>query len=243
MPTRVTVDPLVQGNVLMLVPARGGSKGLPGKNARPFLGKPLVARAIQTAADSRVAGRIVVSTDNSDIARAAKDYGAEVPFLRPGELAGDESPVLAAALHALDWLEANEGWKADWLLLLQPTSPLRTADDIRGAFAILNSGDADAVVSVTEAKAHPFWVKSLDPQGYLRPFVDGQAAPTRRQDLPPAFSLNGMIYLVRTSALREERDFCPKKTFPLVIPAARAFDIDCEQDFLIAEYAGNLMNF
>lgn len=227
---------------MTLIPARGGSKGLPGKNTRPFLGKPLVARAIEAAHCSLVVGRIVVSTDDAETARIAKDFGAEVPFLRPAELAGDISPVLAAALHALDWLEENEGWKADWLLLLQPTSPLRTADDIRRAFEILRSGDADAVVSVTEAKAHPFWVKSLDPQGYLRPFVEGQTDPARRQDLPPAFALNGMIYLVRTSALREEGEFCPKRTLPLIIPPARAFDIDSEQDFLIAEYAGNLMD-
>lgn len=227
-------------SVLTLIPARGGSKGLPGKNIRCFRGKPLVAHAIEAARDSRVAGRILVSTDDTEIARVAKESGAEVPFVRPMEIAGDESPVLDAALHALGWLQTNEGWKAEWLLLLQPTSPLRTADDICHAFELLQSSGADAVVTVSEPKSHPFWAKTLDASGYLCPFVEGQMAPSRRQDLPPAFALNGMIYLVRVSTLRDEGVFCPAKTLPLVIPASRAFDIDSEQDFLIAEYASSL---
>ncbi len=227
-------------NVLTLIPARGGSKGLPGKNIRSFRGKPLITRAIELARDSQLAGRILVSTDDSETARIAKESGAEVPFLRPTEIADDSSPVLSAAIHAIDWLEENEDWKAEWLLLLQPTSPLRTSGDIRDAFELLESNRADAVVSVSETKSHPFWIKTLDDSGLLQPFVQGQAAPTRRQDLPPAFALNGMLYLVRVSALRSEGAFCPTSTLPLVIPTARAFDIDTELDFQIAEYVSRL---
>jgi CMP-N-acetylneuraminic acid synthetase len=234
------MKPVDPATVLTLIPARGGSKGLPGKNIRPFLGKPLIARTIDAARDSKLAGRIVVSTDDAEIARVSQQSGAEVPFLRPEEIASDASPVLAAALHALDWFDTHQGWKPDWLLLLQPTSPLRCSDDIRRAFELVQSSDADAVVAVSETKSHPFWVKTLDSSGYLRPFVDGQTAPARRQDLPPAFALNGLLYLVRVSTLREESAFCPQKTLPLVIPSARSFDIDSEEDFLIAEFASRL---
>lgn len=231
---------MTASDVLALIPARGGSKGLPGKNIRPFLGKPLIARSIDAARESGMAGRIVVSTDDQEIAEVSRIHGAEVPFLRPPGIAADASPVLAAALHAVDWFIEHENWSPRWLLLLQPTSPLRTSDDIRHAFGLLAQHDADAVVGVSETKSHPFWVKTLTDDGFLRPFVDGQNAPARRQDLPPAFALNGMLYLVRVSTLREEGAFCPRRTLPLIIPSSRAFDIDTEQDFLIAEYAANL---
>ena len=128
------------------------------------------------------------------------------------------------------------------MLLLQPTSPLRTAADIRRAFELQQTSVADAVVAVSETKSHPFWVKTLDSAGYLRPFVEGQTTPARRQELPTAYALNGMLYLVRVSTLQDEGAFCPAKTLPLVIPSSRAFDIDSEHDFLIAEYASSLSN-
>jgi CMP-N,N'-diacetyllegionaminic acid synthase len=233
------VDPTT---VLTLIPARGGSKGLPGKNTRPFLGKPLIAHTIDAARDSGVAGRIVVSTDDAEIARVSAESGAEVPFLRPAEIAGDAAPVLAAALHALDWFENHDGWKPEWLLLLQPTSPLRTADDIRRAFEIAQSENTDAVVAVSDTKSHPFWVKTLDSSGHLLPFIPDQKAPARRQELPAAYALNGLLYLVRVSTLKNENAFCPAKTRPLLIPSIRAFDIDTEEDFLIAEFASSLSN-
>ncbi|MFM2242482.1 MAG: hypothetical protein RLZ97_1337 [Verrucomicrobiota bacterium] len=232
-----SIDPTT---VLTLIPARGGSKGLLGKNTRPFLGKPLIAHTIDAARDSGVAGRIVVSTDDAEIARVSAESGADVPFLRPAEIAGDAAPVLAAALHALDWFTTYEGWKAEWLLLLQPTSPLRTADDIRRAFEIARSENTDAVLAVSETKSHPFWVKTLLLSGHLQPFIADQKAPARRQELPPAYAINGLLYLVRTSTLREEGAFCPTNTRPLLIPSIRAFDIDSEEDFLIAEFASSL---
>jgi CMP-N,N'-diacetyllegionaminic acid synthase len=232
-----TVD---TASVLTLIPARGGSKGIPGKNIRQFLGRPLIAHTIEAARNSRVSGRIVVSTDDAEIARAAKESGAEVPFLRPAEIAADDSPVLSTAMHALDWLEANNGWTPEWLLLLQPTSPLRTPDDIRRAFELLKSNDADAVVAVSAVKSHPYWTKTVGTSGYLCPFIEGQRTPSRRQELSPALALNGMLYLVRVSVLRNEGEFCPTNAIPLLIPASRAFDIDSEQDFLIAEYAASL---
>lgn len=158
-------------------------------------------------------------------------------------MAQDASPVLAAALHALDWLEENEHWTAEWLLLLQPTSPLRTADDIRNATTLLRQSDADAVLAVSETKSHPNWVKTLTPDGFLAPFIEGQIQPSRRQELPHAFAINGLLYLVRTSTFRDELTFSPKKTLPLMIPTMRAIDIDTETDFRMAEFAyGIAMN-
>jgi CMP-N,N'-diacetyllegionaminic acid synthase len=237
------MSPVDPAAVLTLIPARGGSKGLPGKNTRPFLGKPLITRTIDAARDSGVAGRIVVSTDDADIARVSAESGAQVPFLRPAEIASDSAPVLGAALHALDWFATHEGWLAEWLFLLQPTSPLRTADDIRRAFEIVHCENTDAVVAVSDTKFHPFWVKTLNPFGHLQPFIAEQKAPARRQELPPAYALNGLLYLVRTSTLREEGAFCPKKSWPLIIPSIRAFDIDSEEDFLLAEFASSLSEF
>jgi CMP-N,N'-diacetyllegionaminic acid synthase len=234
------MPPIDPATVLTLIPARGGSKGLPGKNIRPFLGKPLIAHTIDAARDSGVAGRIVVSTDDPEIARVAVESGAKVPFLRPTEIANDAAPVLAAVIHALDWFENHDGWKPEWLLLLQPTSPLRTADDIRRAFELVRPADTDAVVAVSETKSHPFWVKTLDSSGHLQPFIADQKAPARRQELLPAYSLNGLLYLVRVQTLRDEEAFCPVKTRPLVIPSIRAFDIDSEEDFIIAEFTSSL---
>lgn len=227
-------------NVLTLIPARSGSKGVPNKNIRDFLGKPLIAHSIEIASKSRLAGRILVSTDDQKIACMAKEMGAEAPFLRPTEIATDQSPVIDTALHALNWLESNDGWRPEWLLLLQPTSPLRTSEDIHHAFALVQSSNADAVVAVTEPKIHPLWVKSVDVQGFLCPYVAETVAPLRRQDLPPALALSGLLYLVRVSVLRNEGVFCPKRTLPLMIPASRAIDIDSELDFLLAEYSGRM---
>jgi CMP-N,N'-diacetyllegionaminic acid synthase len=228
--------------MLTLIPARGGSKGLPGKNIRLFKGKPLIAHTIQNAKESGVAGRIVVSTDDSEIAEISRLHGADVPFMRPVDIAADASPVLAAAIHAIDWFIEHEHWEAQWLLLLQPTSPLRTAEDILNAVKLIESNEADAVVSVSEVKSHPYWVKTISNEGFLSPFVKDQNVPQRRQELPPAFALNGMLYLVRVSKLRDEGAFCPSRALPLVIPFARAFDIDTELDFLITEYVSTISN-
>lgn len=224
-------------NTLTLIPARGGSKGLPGKNIRPFLGVPLIAHSINAARDSGVAGRIVVSTDDPVIAEVSLACGAEVPFMRPDGIASDDSPVASAALHAVDWFIEHEAWEAQWLLLLQPTSPLRCHSDISKAFKLLTENDADAVVAVSETKHHPYWVKSLSEDGFLQPFVNGQTDPSRRQDLPTALALNGLLYLIRVSTLRECGAFCPPRCLPLIIPASRAYDIDTEEDFRIAECA------
>src|SRR4051812_4431834 len=176
-------------HVLALIPARSGSKGLPGKNVRSFHGRPLLHWTIAAARESGIAERVIVSTDDATMAEIAQAGGAEIPFLRPPELARDETPMLDAVLDALTKLE-TEGWAADAVLLLQPTSPLRGASDIQAAAALL--GEFDAVVSVAPVKQHPRWLQRINESGALQPYETGPEAACR-QELPPVFMLNGAI--------------------------------------------------
>lgn len=218
-------------HVLALIPARSGSKGLPGKNVREFHGRPLLHWTIAAVRESGVAERVIVSTDDAAMAEIARAGGAEIPFLRSPELARDETPMLDVALDVLAKLEA-EGFTADALLLLQPTSPLRSTKDVQAAAALL--GDADAVVSVAPVKQHPHWLQRIDDEGRLQPYQP-TVETARRQDLPPVFMLNGAIYFVRTEALRRERTFRPGNTRAYVMPPERSVDIDTEMDWRLAE--------
>ncbi len=223
----------LQNEVLALIPARSGSKGIPGKNTRDFCGAPLLHWTIRAARESGVAARVIVSTDDEAIAEIARAGGAEVPFLRPPEWALDDSPMIDVALGTLDLLAARESWEPAWLLLLQPTSPLRTAEDIQRAAALLAASDADAVVSVAPAKHHPQWLQQLSPEGRLLPCAGTPSA--RRQDLPPVYALNGAIYLTRTATLRASRTFFPTTALGYVMAPERSVDIDTEMDWKLAE--------
>ena len=214
-------------DVVALVTARGGSKGIPGKNVQRVAGRPLIAWTIRAARESALVRRVIVSTDDDAIARASCAAGAEVPFTRPTELAQDTSSHIGVVLHALDWLEADEGRLPDYLLLLQPTSPLRTAEDIDAAIALAAQTGAASVVGVCPAHTHPYLAKSLSPQGRLADFLTiDRRAYLRRQDLPPAYALNGAVYLTRPTILRQERTFLPADSVPYVMPAERSLDVD-----------------
>lgn len=214
--------------ILALIPARGGSKGLPRKNILPVGGKPLIAWRIESAL---TCDRVIVSTDDEEIAAVARQHGAEVPFMRPESIAGDETPMLDVALHLLDWLpEAPE-----YLLLLQPTSPLCSTDDLTNAIQLARDKNADAVVSVTEVSKHPYWMKSINADGYLQNFLPEAETPSRRQDLPPAYALNGAIYLIRPHVLRAEKTFVPSRTLPYIMPPERSLDIDSAWDLHLVD--------
>lgn len=217
--------------MLALIPARGGSKGLPRKNVLPLAGKPLIAWSIEAALAAPSVRRVLVSTDDPEIAEAARVAGAEVPWLRPAELATDTATSLDVALHALDQADPA----SEWLLLLQPTSPLRTAGDIEAAAALRGPG-VDAVIGVCEAQTHPALALREDAEGFVAPYIEGVTA-TRRQDLPKAYAINGAVYLVRVSTLRDERTFKPAHTRPYRMPAERSIDIDTAWDFVVAEFA------
>jgi CMP-N-acetylneuraminic acid synthetase len=220
--------------VLGLITARGGSKGIPGKNVRPLAGKPLIAWTIDAARQSGL-DRVIVSTDDQEIAQVARRYGAEVPFRRPESLARDDSPHIAAVHHAMDWLRAEERYLPDYVMTLQPTSPLRSADEIDGAIELVRARSAVAVVSVYELHPHPYWAKQIGADGTLANYFPDTPPDLRRQSLVPAYALNGAIYLNQRSQLERLPAMTPPGAVPFVMPAWKSLDIDTLWEFELAE--------
>jgi CMP-N,N'-diacetyllegionaminic acid synthase len=223
--------------VLAVIPARGGSKGVPGKNVRALAGKPLIAWTIETALAARGCfHRIVVSTDDPAIAALARRYGAEAPFLRPAELATDTSPMLPALQHAVRFVEDSDAIRLDWIMLLQPTAPFRSPEDIAAALALARAGGADSIISVERVHAHhPILMKKIV-DGRLEPYCVPEREGTRRQDYdPPAYMRNGAIYLTRRDVLLERNSIWGETIKPYVMPEERSVSIDSERDFLMAE--------
>jgi len=220
----------IGGKVLALITARGGSKGLPGKNIRPLQGRPLIGWSIEAAKSSRHVTRVVVSSEDAEILEVARTQGADTPFVRPAELAGDQTPSMDVVLHALDQLPEFE-----WLVLLQPPSPLRLAEDIDGSIERCLVTGAPACVSVCEAASNPWWMFSLDEQGGMHAFLPPEQRPVRRQDLAALYDLNGAIYVARTAWLRRTRSFLTDETVAYVMPPERSVDIDTLFDFRLAE--------
>ena len=217
-------------SVLGLITARGGSKSIPRKNVADLGGKPLIAWTIEAALASRGLSRVIVSTDDEEIAEVSRRWGAQVPFMRPPELARDDSSHMSVADHALRWLESREGIRSDYLMLLQPTSPLRTVEDIQGAIQLACDKDGDGVVSVSEAHPHPFLMKRIADDSTLADFMEGVPQPgstsIRRQALPHAYGVNGAIYLTKRDVLLSERTFLPTCTYPYIMPKERSLEID-----------------
>jgi CMP-N,N'-diacetyllegionaminic acid synthase len=222
--------------ILALIPARGGSKGLPGKNVLPLAGKPLIAWTVEQALASTFVDRVVVSTDDSAIAKVAAAAGADVPFMRPPELASETSPTMDAVRHALEALAA-QGDVYDYLALLEPTSPLRRPGDIDGAIAaLLDAGDtADTLVSVGKVHLeHPSVMKLVE-GGRLVPYSPGGPSVTRRQDLVDVYFPYGVIYLARVAAVLEAGSFYQERTIPWVIDRWQNYEIDDVYDHACVE--------
>jgi CMP-N,N'-diacetyllegionaminic acid synthase len=220
--------------VLAIIPARGGSKGLPGKNIKELCGKPLIAWTIEQAKFCSNIDRIVVSTDDEKIAEIAKKYGAEVPFIRPAELANDTSPTIDVIFHAIDWLKEHEDYRFEYILLLQPTSPLRITEDIEGVIQMLKDKNARSIVSVCETDHHPWWSNTLPENGNMKGFLRPEILNKRRQDLPVFYRLNGAIYLADTGYLRGQNSFFGLDTFAYAMPKEHPIDIDSDIDFKLA---------
>ena len=219
--------------LLALIPARGGSKRLPGKNLLSLDGKPLIVWSIDVVRGLAGICDILVSTDDADIARVAALAGASVPWLRPSALATDTASSLDVALHALDWYEEAHG-PVDGLLLLQPTSPLRSRQMLERGIALFGERGGVAVIGVAPAATHPLWALRLV-DGALRPWQDGDGLPTRSQDLPPAYAVTGAFYLISPQELRTLRTFFPPGALPLVTESRReSIDIDTAEDFALA---------
>ena len=223
--------------VLAVIPARGGSKGLPGKNLRPLAGLPLIGHALRCAQLVPQIARTIVSTDSAEIAEVARGLGGDVPFLRPEALARDDSPTIAVLQHALAFAEQQEGRRYGGLLLLEPTSPGRLPEDVARCFDLLAAHpEADGVVGCSEPHFNPFYVGVLERDGLLVPAVPRPAGLTRRQDAPRFLRINGSVYLWRRDFLAQApADWTTGKHVPLVIPEARAVSIDDLNDLLIAE--------
>jgi CMP-N-acetylneuraminic acid synthetase len=229
--------------VLGVVTARGGSKGLPGKNLKLLAGKPLIVYSIDAAQRSGVFDRLVLSTDDPSIADAARASGCEVPFMRPAELALDSTPHLPVMSHVVAWLRDREGYRCDAVMILQPTSPFRTPDDIRNAVRLLEASGADSVVGVSEVPPHfnPMRILTADDGGVATLFVSGEPVrrrPVRRQDLPKVWAINEAIYVFRTSLLFDaEPSLYGDRTVVYVMPAERGLAIDDARDWDAAERA------
>ena len=221
--------------VLALVPARGGSKGIPDKNIRPLAGRTLLEYAARVSEESGMVDRIILSTDSERIAEEGRRVGLEVPFLRPSELAQDNTPMLPVIEHAVDFV-AREGWDTEIIVLLQPTSPLRTPAHIRAAVQELRDSGSDSVVTVVELPRHlsPDYVMRVD-AGLLVPFLPEGTHITRRQDARPAFVRDGTAYVFWARTLREARSIYGRTCRPLVIPAEESITIDSPDDWLNAE--------
>lgn len=213
-------------NVLALIAARGGSKGLPRKNVLLAGGKPLLAWTVQAALNAESVNRVVLSSEDDEIMAVALAAGCEVPFRRPSVLANDQASSMDVVIHALCELPGY-----DYVVLLQPTSPLRTSSDIDAAFKCMRDHDAPACVSVTEAEQSPYWMYNLSGDDRMHSILESQPNFSRRQDLPPVYVLNGAIYIAKIDWLVQTRSFLCPETVAYKMPKDRSLDIDDATDF------------
>jgi N-acylneuraminate cytidylyltransferase len=227
----------VREKILVVIPARGGSKGVTRKNIRLICGKPLIAYTIETAlAAQHLVYRAIVSTDDEEIATVALQYGAEVPFLRPAELSGDEVPTLPVLQHAVNFVENTDQITLDWVLVLQPTAPFRIVEDIEASMALAFQGGCDSVISVERVfSVHPILMKRIE-DNRLIPYCIEEKEGTRRQEYqPPAYLRNGAIYLTRRQILMEHSSLWGEVIRPYVMPHERSINIDNEIDLKLVE--------
>lgn len=217
--------------ILAMIPARGGSKGVPRKNIRDLCGKPLIAWTIEEMKKSRYIDTGIVSTEDEEIKRIAESYGGNIPFLRPAELAQDDTPGIEPVLHAIDKLP-----NYDYIVLLQPTSPLRKVEDIDGAIEFCMERRVKSCVSVTEAEHSPYWMYSLTDNNVMTPILKISPDKSyRRQILPKVYRLNGAVYVAECNFLKKNRSFISSETLGYIMPPERSLDIDTMLDFSLIE--------
>ncbi|HVZ45356.1 MAG TPA: acylneuraminate cytidylyltransferase family protein [Ramlibacter sp.] len=222
-------------SVLALIPARGGSRRLPGKNIRALGGKPLIAWSIDLARSVQGIDEVLVSTDDADIAKVAKAHGASVPWLRPAEYATDTSPSSDAIVHAIQE-RAREGRSFDIFVLLQPTSPFRSASHVREAIELCIAHDGEPVVDFAPARSHPGWCFTVDEEGRAHPLLEAGGTALRSQDLAPVVEVSGSLYAIGVARFLRERTFFSRDTRALVLAERHlALDIDDEFDWMVAE--------
>lgn len=224
--------------VLAIITARGGSKRLPGKNILDLNGKPLIAWTIEAAKKSLYIDKLIVSTDDNKIANISKQYGAEVPFLRPDELSSDTTISIDVVFHAIKFFkEKNIRFK--YILLLQPTSPLRISEDIDNAFKMIDD-NTKAIVSVCETEHSPLWSNTLPENLSMKDFIIPEIKNKRSQDLPKYYRLNGAIYIAEVDYLIKHNEFFGINTKAFIMPQERSVDIDNEVDFKLCDIYSRL---
>lgn len=224
----------MRDNVLIIIPARGGSKGIPRKNIKPLNGKPLIYNAIDAARAITTDENICVSTDDLEIKSVVENYGLEVPFLRPQELSTDTAGTYEVLLHALDYYE-KQGKHYDIVLLLQTTSPFRTAEQVKEALALYDRSQADMVVSVKECPANPYYnVFEENSDGFLH-VCKGNGNIFRRQDAPKVYEYNGAIYIMDAEKLKTTHMHKMQKRVKYIMDSQSSFDLDTMQDWEMAE--------
>lgn len=226
---------------LAIIPARGGSKGLPGKNIKVLSGKPLIAWSIEAGLRSKYLDEVMVTTDSQEIAEISKKYGASVPFLRPTELASDTATTFDVIKHTIEYCENNFHKTYDYIVLLEPTSPLRDKNDLDEMIqkVVALDHDFDAIVSIGEVHEHPSIMKQVE-KNIIKPYCAELAMESRRQDNQPAYFPYGVAYIVKTKTLLREKTFYPTHTTHHIIKRYQCYEIDDIYDFLAIE---NIMKY
>lgn len=222
-------------HILAVIPARGGSKRLPGKNVKPLASLPLIAWTIKTALDSKVFCDVLVSTDDSDVAMVAREHGATVPWVRPAELATDTASAVDVLIHAVNEHEVKEHVRLDGVMLLQPTSPFRRVQTIHEAVSTYRQSHGLSVIAVSPAATHPYWCINVDEHGNGVPFSEN-GLNHRSQELPPIYQVNGVLYLVSVEYLKSKRTLYTEPFRPVIIAdPIESIDIDTPFDWDIAQ--------
>lgn len=219
--------------ILAIIPARGGSKGIPHKNIMKICKKPLIAYSIEAAKESKYIDYILVSTDDTCIKEVSLSYGAKVPFLRPDEISTDRAKSIDVVLHGINYLkEHNENF--DYVILLQPTSPLRTSDDIDTAIESVIESNKDSLISVCECSENPILMRTIEREK-LKPVLEFNGDNLRRQELPTFYVFNGAIYINKVDMLQNKKEFVDENTMPFIMDSTKSIDIDNMIDAKIAE--------
>lgn len=229
--------------IMVIIPARGGSKGIPHKNIALLGNRPLISYVIETAKKSKYVNRIIVTTDDEKIAQTSRDYGAEIPFMRPAKIAQDDSPVMPALYHAVESLEKSENYKADIILLLQPTSPFIQTEQIDKAIELLIlNKEADAVTTVIETphNFHPYNIRIINDDGSVIFFMPEEHERYPIRQTKPKFYAFGNFYVFRYDTLVKQRSIYGKRCLPLLIDSMTAFDINYPFDLAVAETIHNM---
>jgi N-acylneuraminate cytidylyltransferase/CMP-N,N'-diacetyllegionaminic acid synthase len=223
--------------ILAIIPARGGSKRVPGKNIRNFCRKPLIAWTIEAAKNSNLINRVIVSTNDKKIVAVSKKYGAEVPFIRPEELSTHTATTMAVIEHSLSFMKKRDNYVPDILCVLQPTSPLRNSKHIDEAIKLMIRTEADACVSVAENKVNPYYSNTIDKNSMFHNYIKGTGRKFATKIKPEkTYMLNGAMFLIKPKVFLKEKTLEPRKTAAYIMSEQDSVDIDNEHDFKIAEF-------